>query len=93
MAQTEADVGRTYDELAALCLRQRILERQGRPDLSAALESGPQGKGKHLKALQRSLADEEEALQAYREYAARIGIGVTPTPRATARQVTAACPG
>jgi hypothetical protein len=66
-----AEAAKLGDELTSLRLRQRILEQYGRPDLAAALEPEAEQQAERLVKLRTRLADAEEALRAYQDYAAR----------------------
>jgi hypothetical protein len=68
-----------HDTARALRLRQRMLAEHGRDDLAVALEPEAVKRESAEGGLRQTLADEEDALLAYREYAGRAGI-----PRETA---------
>jgi TolA-binding protein len=66
------------DRASALRLRQRMLIQHGRADLAEALESQAAAVEAELVALRQRLADEQSALDAYRDYATRAGVHVAP---------------
>ena len=66
------------DRASALRLRQRMLIQHGRADLAEALESQAAAVEAELVALRQRLADEQSALDAYRDYATRAGVHVPP---------------
>ena len=71
VAEAASETATLQDALADLRLRQRILDQYGRPDLAAALEPEAELQAERLRALQARLADADEALRAYRDYASR----------------------
>jgi hypothetical protein len=64
------------DDVRALRLRQRMLIEHGRPDLADALEPEVQDKEAQIKVLRRRAADAQDALAAYRAFAARAGVAL-----------------
>ncbi|MBI3972967.1 MAG: hypothetical protein HY332_16950 [Chloroflexi bacterium] len=74
-------VAAAEDKAAALRLRQRILTQYGRPDLAGALDAQAAATEAELHGLRQRLADEEAALAAYRDYAARAGVHIGPPSR------------
>ncbi len=74
------------DDAKAIRLRQRILEQYGRPDLAAALESQAADREAQVVQLRQRLADEQVALNAYRDFAARSGVAIPPGPEPSPRR-------
>ncbi len=68
------------DDVRAVRLRQQMLVQYGRPDLAGALEAQAKEKEHTVVSRRQRLADEEAALAAYRDYAARGGVRVGPAP-------------
>jgi hypothetical protein len=64
------------DDVRALRLRQRMLLEHGRPDLADALEQEVQDKEAQIKVLRRRVDDAQDALAAYRAFAARAGVAL-----------------
>jgi hypothetical protein len=62
------------DQAAALRLRQRILTAHGRHDLAARLEPEAAAREAEAQEAWRRVADEQAALDAYRDYAGQAGI-------------------
>jgi len=75
VAAARQKVDDAEEELYALRLRQRMLAQHGRPDLARALDADVATHEHNVARDRQQVADEEAALDAYRAYAARLGVG------------------